>query len=163
MTLSPLTTADPVIQVHVACALISIVLGPFVLLRKRRDRLHRITGYVWVLAMAALALSSFGIREFALIGPLSPIHALAVLTLWSLWVGVRHAVQGRYWAHHIVFRNLYWYGLLVAGTFNFLPGRRMNAVVFGGRDELGLWLIGAVAVAVALYHLNRRPRAGALA
>ncbi len=162
MTLAPLTTADPIIQFHVFCALISIALSPLVLFRRRRNRLHKITRYAWVLGMASLALSSFGIREFALVGPLSPIQGLAAFTLWSLWVGVRHEAHGRFWAHHLVFRNLYWYGLLVAGTFNFLPGPRMNEVVFGGSDELGVWLIGAVAFGVTLYHLNRRLRVGAL-
>ena len=163
MTLTPLANADHVIQFHVICALFSVVLGPFVLLRTRRDRLHKITGYIWVVTMAALATSSFGIREYAMIGPLSPIHGLAVFTLWSLWVGVRHAIQGRIDIHRRVFNNLYWYGLLVAGTVNFLPGRRMNEVAFGGRDELGLWFIGAVAASVAGYHLRRWVRSNGFA
>ena len=157
MTLTPLFDASLQIQIHVCAALVSVFLGPFVLLRKRRDRVHKVMGYVWVVAMAVVALSSFAISEFAVIGPFSPIHGLAVLTLWSLWAGVRHAVQGRIAAHRIVFRNLYWYGLLVAGTLNFLPGRRMNEVVFGGQDTLGLWLIAAVGCAVALrFGLGRR-------
>lgn len=155
MSLTPLANLPPYLQIHVAFALISIVLGAFVVLRERRDRLHKVTGYFWTVSMAMVALSSFWIREFALIGPFSPIHLLSVLTLWSLWAGIRHAIAGRITAHRAVFRNLYWYGLLVAGTFNFLPGRRMNQVVFGEAGELGLWLMGAVGAYVVVLNVGR--------
>jgi uncharacterized membrane protein len=156
MTLMPLIDAPTYIQIHVFAASLSVVLGPFVLLRDRRDRLHKIGGYVWCVAMFTVAVSSFWIREYALIGPLSPIHLLSLLTLWTLWIGIRHAIAGRIRDHRIAFRNLYWYGLLVAGTFNFLPGRRMNEVVFGQSEQLGLWLMAAVGASVVMYHLSRR-------
>lgn len=146
MTLTPLLDTPLYLQVHIVAALISIGLGAFVVLRKRRDRIHKVGGYIWAISMATVAVSSFWIRNFAMIGPFSPIHLLSVLTLWSLWAGIRHAVAGRIRAHRTVFRNLYRYGLLVAGTFNFMPGRRMNQSVFGDAPELGLWLIGAVGI-----------------
>lgn len=146
LNLSPLLNTPVYLQIHIVCALVSVALGAFVVLRRKRDRVHKVSGYIWTVAMATVALSSFWIREFALVGPFSPIHLLSVLTLWSLWAGIRHAVAGRIQAHRRVFRNLYWYGLLVAGTVNFLPGRRMNQTVFGDTPEVGLWFIGAVAV-----------------
>lgn len=154
--MSPLLEASLQIQIHVAFAVISIPLGAFVVLRRRRDRLHRACGYGWTGAMAMVALSSFWIHDFPVIGPFSPIHLFAVWTLWSLWIGIRHAVNGRSYAHSQVFRSLYWYGLLVAGTFNFLPGRRMNQIVFGTAPDLGLWFIGAVGVLMAGIYLWRR-------
>ena len=151
MSLAPLIHTPFHLQLHIACALISIVLGAFVVLRPKRDRVHKISGYIWTLAMATVALSSFWIKDFAMVGPFSPIHLLSVLTLWTLWIGIRHAVAGRIAAHRAAFRNLYWYGLLVAGTFNFLPGRRVNQVLFGDAPDLGLWAIGAVgALAIGL-------------
>lgn len=151
MTLAPLVDTPFYLQIHIASALVSVVLGAFVVLRPRRDRLHKAGGYVWTVAMATVALSSFWIRDYALVGPFSPIHLLSILTLWSLWAGIRHAVAGRVRAHGTVFRNLYCYGLLAAGTFSFLPGRRMNQAVFGDEPGLGLWFVGAVAsVAVGL-------------
>lgn len=153
MTLTPLLHMPLYLQIHVSCALVSIILGAFVVLRRKRDRLHKITGYIWAVAMAAVALSSFWIREYALIGPFSPIHLLSVLTLWTLWSGIRFAVAGHIRAHRAAFRNLYWYGLLVAGTLNFLPGRRMNQVVFANAPDLGLWFIGAVAGLVVTINL----------
>lgn len=161
MTLTPLMNMPFYLQLHVACALTAVVLGAFVVLRPRRDRVHKITGYIWATAMFGVAVSSFWIHSFPVIGPFSPIHLLSLVTLWSLWAGIRHAIAGRLEAHRIVFRNLYWYGLLVAGTFNFLPGRRFNEVAFGGAPDLGYWFIGAVAVlAVALNVRNAVARRG---
>ena len=35
--------------------------------------------------------------------------------------------------------NLYWYGLVIAGLFNFLPGRLVNRAVLGdARADYGL-------------------------
>lgn len=155
MSLTSLLNMPSYLQIHVVCAIIAVVLGLFVVLRERRDRLHKVTGYIWAVSMATLAVSSFWIREYALVGPFSPIHLLSVLTLWSLWAGIRHAIAGRVKAHRAVFRNLYWYGLLVAGTFNFLPGRRMNEVVFGEASELDLWFIGSVGAYVVVLNFWR--------
>lgn len=163
MTLTPLLHLPPYLQIHIIGALISIFLGAFVVLRQRRDRIHKISGYIWTVAMAAVALSSFWIHEVRMIGPFSPLHLLAILTLWSLWAGIRHAIAGRIGAHRAVFRNLYWYGLLVAGTVNFLPGRRMNQAVFGGHPEAGYWLIGGVAaLAIGINLYRRAARRGVL-
>lgn len=156
MTLIPLLDAPTYIQIHVVAATLSVVLGPFVILRSRRDRMHKIGGYIWCVAMFTVAVSSFWIREYALVGHFSPIHLLSLLTLWSLWAGLRHAIARRIEAHRIIFRNLYWYGLLVAGTFNLLPGRRMNEVVFGQAEVLGLWLMAAVSLLAVGFIVRRR-------
>lgn len=154
MTLDPYLSAPLHIQIHIVAALIALPLGPVVLYRQSRDLLHKVMGYLWVLAMVTLALSSFLITNFGIIGPFSPIHLLAVLTLWSLWTAVRHARAGRTAAHRIVLRNLYWYGLIIAGLFNFLPGRGTNRVFFDGREALGIWVI-VLGLALLLGNLIR--------
>lgn len=156
MTLVPLYTADPIVQFHVVCALLALVLGPVALYRRRRDRVHKLLGYSWVCAIAGVALSSFGIHSFAVIGPFSPIHALSLFTLWSLYEGLRLILSGRVIGHRIVMRNLYWYGLCVAGLFNFLPGRTMNKVLLGGQDGLGYVVTGIGLVLILLAVLRGR-------
>ncbi|MEL7262317.1 MAG: hypothetical protein AAGK69_13125, partial [Pseudomonadota bacterium] len=47
MHLEPLLNASLPIQIHVALALMALMLGPVVLWRNRRDRVHRVLGYVW--------------------------------------------------------------------------------------------------------------------
>ena len=155
MTLAPFLDAPVYIQLHASTAALAVVLGPFVILRNRRDRLHKTGGYIWVLAMFVVAVSSFWIKEFGLIGPLSPIHLLSVLTLWSLWAGLRHAFAGRIDLHRRVFQNLYWRGLLIARLFNFMPGRATNRSVFPETPDAG-WVVIALGLTLILGDVARR-------
>ena len=156
VSILPLLDASPVIQFHVASASTALLLGPLALYRKRRDRLHKISGYFWVLAMGMTALSSFWIHDFPVIGPFSPIHLLAVLVLWSLYKGMGHVFAGRIREHEIVMRSLYMNGLLVAGMFNFLPGRVTNRMVFGEASTLGYVVIALGLSAIVIAGVRRR-------
>lgn len=143
MTLIPFLSAAPHIQVHVIAAMLALILGPVALYRTRRDTVHKVIGYVWMLAVLVTAISSFAITNFGVIGPVSPIHALSVLALWSLWRGVTTIRAGHIAAHRSTLRNLYWRGLMIAGLFNFLPsGRMVNRIVFPDTPQYGWWVIG---------------------
>ncbi|MCF2871978.1 DUF2306 domain-containing protein [Octadecabacter sp. G9-8] len=150
MSFEPFLTAPLHIQIHVAAAVISVALGPLPLYRQRRDRLHKISGYIWVIAMFTVALTAFMIHSFAVLGPFSPLHGFALLTFWSLWRGVTLARRGHIHAHQATFRSLYWFGLMIAGLANFMPDRRTNEAVFAGQDHLGWWVIGAGAMVLIL-------------
>ena len=145
MSLEPLLSAPLPIQIHAASAMAAIVLGPLPLYRQRRDMVHKVVGYMWVVAMAWAAFSSFFIYSFAIIGPFSPLHGLAILALWSLWRGISYARADNIPAHRATFRSLYWTGLMIAGLANFLPNRRINEAVFNGHDELGYIVIAVGA------------------
>ena len=147
MDFSPLAAAGPAIQIHAVAAVLAFVLGTAVLLRRKGDRLHKAMGRVWVASMAAVALSSFWITEIRLFGPYSWLHALSIITLvalvqaiWSIWRG---DVRG----HRIAMVSIYVGGLLIAGGFTLLPGRRMYQLLFadGGTAALAL---GAAMLAV---------------
>ncbi len=157
----PLFNAPLAIQVHVAGAVVAVLLTPVALWRRRRDRLHKVTGYGWVLGMAVAALSSFAITEFGMVGPFSPIHALSVATLAGLVVGVRAAVRGDTRRHRASMTQLS-LALVVAGMFTLTPGRIAHRMVMG---ETGWAGFAAVAVAAALAVLwlrrHRRHRGGA--
>lgn len=129
MDFEPLMNAPLIVQCHVACAMTSLVLAPVMLLRRKGDRLHKLIGRVWVLAMAVTALSSFGITDIRLVGPFSPIHALSLLTLYSLLAAIYEARAGRIDLHkrHITGAAA---GLIGAGLFTLLPGRLMSDIVF---------------------------------
>lgn len=148
MSLDPFLSTSVHIQFHIIAAVTSVAIGPIALCRQRRDWVHRIAGYTWVVAMVSVAVSAFFIYTFAPIGPFSPIHGLAVVTLWSLWIGVKHARAGRITAHRRTFRNLYWFGLMIAGLANFLPVRLANEVLFSSNNDLGWIVIGVGAVAL---------------
>lgn len=150
----PLFNAPPAIQVHVAGAVLAVVLTPVALWRRRRDRLHRMAGYGWCLGMAVAALSSFAITEFGVVGPFSPIHALSVATLAGLVAGVRAARRGDMRGHRAAMTQLS-LALVVAGLFTLAPGRIAHAMVMGESGWSGFAAV-ALAVAVGLM-LARRP------
>jgi uncharacterized membrane protein len=147
MTLAPLLDAPALIQLHVAAALLAVVLGPVAVLRRSRDIVHRTAGRVWVVSMAITAGSSFWISENPMVGPFSVIHILSVITLFGL-VGAVHAIRaGDVARHGAIMRALYAQALMLAGAFTFLPGRRMSEAVFSGTPWLGLAAMLAVAAA----------------
>ena len=152
MTLQPFIDAGWVIQIHAVSATIALGLGPLAIYRRKRDLVHKVSGYIWVVAMAVTALSSFWIHDFAIVWILSPIHALSVLALWSLYIGMRHILQGRVAQHRAVFRSLYWNGVLIAGLFNFLPGRVVNRIFFDEYRTAGVYviMIGATLLGLRL-------------
>lgn len=142
--------AGPAVALHVASALLAVALVPVVLLRRRRDRLHKTMGYVWVTSMALTALSSFWISGMRLVGPFGPIHLMSVFTLGALYVAIRFARRGNRRAHEGVMRNLAFWSLGVAGTLAFMPGRLMAKGLFPGQEELGFALVLTAAVSAVL-------------
>ncbi|SHH00347.1 DUF2306 domain-containing protein [Marivita hallyeonensis] len=154
MTLVPLFNGSVAIQIHVIAALIGMSVGAFALYRPRRDRVHKVLGYVWVIAMAVLALSAFAIPSTLSPVGLGPLHVFAVITLLSLWTGVRHAIRREFAAHEAVFRSLYTYGLIVAGLLTVMPERTLNRVVFPDAPQLG-WLPVTVCVLWVCVRLAR--------
>src|SRR4051812_50154529 len=52
---------------------------------------HRTLGWIWVLLMASVAISSFWIHTIRLVGPFSPIHLLSIFTLTMLPLAVWRA------------------------------------------------------------------------
>jgi uncharacterized membrane protein len=143
--------AGPAVAPHVVSALLAVALVPLLLLRRRRDRLHKTAGYVWVSAMALTALSSFWISGMRLVGPFSPIHLMSAFTVWALYVAIRHARFGNRRAHEMVMRNLAFWSLGVAGTLAFMPGRLMSRILFDGNQDLGFALVLTAAVAAVLF------------
>lgn len=131
------------LALHIAAASVALFVGPLAIYRKRRDARHKMLGYVWVVAIAVTALSSFLLS--AAILPiafgLGPIHLLSIWALWTIWFGVRDARAGRMAAHRARMAGLYWQGLTLAGLFTLLPGRIINDFLFGANPQTGLWMI----------------------
>jgi uncharacterized membrane protein len=92
---------------------------------------HRTVGWIWVLLMFAVAISSFWIHEIRLVGPFSPIHLLSIFAPVMLVLAVLHARRHNVSAHKKAMMSIFFGALVVAGLFTFLPGRIMHAVVFG--------------------------------
>jgi uncharacterized membrane protein len=130
---SLLFAAPVVVRLHVAFAGGALALGLAQWLLPRGTALHRRIGWAWVVLMVGLSLTSFGIRVVwpnSPFGGFSPIHLLALWTLYALWRGVVHARRGVIDLHRRWMMNTFWFALLGAGVFTLLPGRLLYRVFF---------------------------------
>lgn len=128
--LSPLAESDLPLQIHVASAISTFLIGLYLLSGlPKGTKTHRRLGWAWVTAMASTAISSF-----FLIGlngnSFSWIHGLSAWTVIILPFAVvaarRHDVKRH--AKHM--REMFLGGMLIAGLFSFLPGRMMWNLFF---------------------------------
>ena len=134
MSLAPLLNTEPVIQVHAVAAMSAFVLGIVQLAAPKGTLPHRTIGWIWVLLLASIAISSFWIHGtgFRLIGPFGPIHLLSILVLVMVPLAVLAARRHNINWHGRTMTGIFIGALLIAGLFTFVPGRIMHAVVFGG-------------------------------
>ena len=137
MTLAPLLTAAPAVQIHAIAAFGAIALTLLIFTRPRGTRTHRWLGRAWVAVMASVALSSLLITygpgfEGLRLGGFSIIHLLSLYVLAGLVLAVRAARRGDIGAHRKQMTGMVWGSLVVAGAFTLLPGRIMHAVLIGG-------------------------------
>lgn len=167
MSLEPLLSASPMIQVHAYAAMAAFGLGGFVLFRKKGDATHRRLGRIWVGLMLVTALSSLFVWQSRTFGLFSPIHLLSLLTLIMLWLGLRYARRRSIQAHMRTMQSLYLGALVIAGWFTFMPGRIMNRVVFGeggaGPVESALFLAATIGLGAFSIWLLRRAGNGVVA
>ena len=119
---------QPVVLLHLGCALGALALGGVVLWGRKGSGTHRWMGRTWVALMAGAALSSAFIRGGGMpnLGGFSPIHVLTLLVLWLLPRGIHFARQGDVVAHRKTMRGLYLGGCIVAGLFTLMPGRLLG-------------------------------------
>jgi len=153
MSLDPILSAPLVIQLHVLSALPALLAGPVALFRRRRDRLHKTAGYLWVVAMVVLSVTGLFIPShgLAIIGPFGPIHLLCLVALYGVTQGVRHARAGRIAAHRQSMQAV-WFGAMgIAGLFTLMPGRIMNRVLFEALPEIGYLAVVSGGVGLALF------------
>lgn len=113
-------------------ALAALLLGLVQMAAPKGTTSHRLIGYTWVLLMVGTAISALFIHTIRLWGAFSPIQLLVPFTLVSLWIAVGAARQGNIRRHKAIMVSLFFYALVVTGLFTLMPGRVMNAVMFGG-------------------------------
>lgn len=131
MSFAPLLDAAPAIPVHAFAAMAALALGIVQFAAPKGTLPHRTIGWIWVVLMAAVAASSFGIHQIRLVGPWSPIHLLSIMVLVLLPIAVVRAHRHQVKRHSRMMIGIFSGGLVIAGLFTLLPGRIMHAVVFG--------------------------------
>lgn len=133
MTFAPFLAAPLVVQVHIVAAMLVLCSTPFQFWFTQRGSLpHRVLGYLWLLGMFIVAVSSFWISSnfrLSLYG-FSLIHLLSMLTLVSIGLIILRARQGRIAAHRRFVLGLT-IGFLSAGAFTLPASRIMGRMFFG--------------------------------
>jgi uncharacterized membrane protein len=131
MSLAPLLDAAPAIPAHAFAAMAAFALGIVQFAAPKGTLPHRTLGWIWVLLMLSVAISSFWIHQIRLVGPWSPIHLLSILVLVSVPLAVWKAHHHEVADHRRIMILVFSGALVIAGLFTLLPGRIMHAVVFG--------------------------------
>ena len=114
--MSPLSTA---VIFHLVTATPAMVLGGFILWRKKGTMLHRFLGRLWVALMLLTAVGSFGIKSS---GQFSWIHILSVVTIVSIVAGLVAIRRHKREQHRRCMQGAYT-GLMIAFVFTLAPSR----------------------------------------
>jgi uncharacterized membrane protein len=131
MNFAPLWNASPTIQIHAFAAMAAFAVGVVQLSAPKGTLPHRAIGWLWVSLMLVVSISAFFIHTIRLWGPWSPIHLLAIFTLFILPIAVWRAHRHDVTRHRNAMVSLFVGALVIAGLFTLVPGRIMHAVVFG--------------------------------
>lgn len=119
------------IQIHVAAAVLALVVGAVIILLPKGTGFHRTLGWSWVAAMIVVAVTSVVMIVDTRTG-INPLHVFTALTVISLWAALTGIRRGDVRRHAGSMIGLYIGGLIIAGFFAFIPGRLMWQAVFGG-------------------------------
>jgi uncharacterized membrane protein len=131
MSLTPLLSAAPEIQIHAFAAMSAFALGIVQLAAPKGTLPHRTLGWIWVVLMLVISASSFLIHGIRMWGLWGPIHILSVFTPIMLAVAVVAARRHRVRTHKITMMSVFAGALVLAGLFTLVPGRIMHTVLFG--------------------------------
>ena len=131
--LSSLLHRHPLIFFHLVTALAALVLGLFMLLRRKGTASHRLLGWAWVALMGSTALATVFIRDYRLpnLYGYTPIHLFTVTVAVMLPLGIWHVKHGHVDGHRKTMRGLYVGACVVAGLFTLLPGRFLGSLLWG--------------------------------
>ncbi|WP_395398315.1 DUF2306 domain-containing protein [Arthrobacter sp. UC242_113] len=137
---------------HVIAALFVLAIGPVQILRRRRDRIHRTMGHLWVAAMYYVCFSSFWIVSD---GHFSWLHGLSAFTIVTVTLGLISAIRRNIPAHR---GNMIGSYIGIAAAFSFAvsaPGRAIPRLL---AEDLptALYVAALVALSVAVIFISLR-------
>jgi uncharacterized membrane protein len=115
--------------IHLAAVLPAVAIGVVQLAARKGTRPHRLLGWIWVLAMALAAISSFWISGFSRGGGFSVIHLLSVFVLFNLVCAIWYIRKGNVRAHKKFMVGTL-IGLAGAGIGALMPGRFLSQLLF---------------------------------
>lgn len=122
----------PIVALHLAAALLALLIGSVVMLRRKGTVNHKVLGWTWVVLMAATAISSAFIRDYRLpnIAGYTPIHFFTAYVAISLPIGVRAIRRGNVAGHRKTMQGMFFGACVIAGLFTLLPGRFLGDLLW---------------------------------
>jgi uncharacterized membrane protein len=138
---------------HVVAALLVLAIGPVQIFRRRRDRIHRTMGLLWVAAMYYVCVSSFWIVSE---GHFTWLHGLSAFTLLTVTLGLMGAIRRNIRSHRGNMVGSY-IGIAVAFAFAVgAPGRAIPRLLAADAPT-AVYVAGLVvlSVAVVFFSLKR--------
>jgi len=119
----------PASATHLAAVVPAVVVGIAQLASAKGTPRHRLLGWIWVLAMAVVALSSFWITELRDGAGYSVIHLLSGWVLICLVVAIGSIRRGHVRTHKAFMVGVM-LGLAGAGIGALMPGRFLAQLLF---------------------------------
>ena len=119
---------------HLITVLIAFPIGGWLLLNRKGTKAHRYLGKPYMVLMLITGFASLAMPAAlgpTLFGHFGFIHLFSVLVLFSVPAAIMAIKRGDIAAHRGHMVGLYVGGILIAGTFAFMPGRLMHQVLFG--------------------------------
>lgn len=140
LSTEPVAHARPVyvtppwaIVAHLTTVLPSVVIGAFILWRKKGGTAHRAWGRIWMSMMATTSIASFWIR--APHGGISFIHIFSIATLIALPVALWRIKMNDVEGHRQIMVSVY-IGLIVAGAFALAPDRALVRYILASLQKV---------------------------
>lgn len=129
--LAPILKAPLSVQLHVAAALLAMLVGAVIFSLPKGTGFHKTLGWTWVCSMIIVAATSVAMMvDFG--SGVNLLHIFTAMTVISLWLALTGIRRGNVRQHSQSMIGLYIGGLIIAGAFAFIPGRLMWQTVFGG-------------------------------
>lgn len=123
-----------VVAIHLATVLPAALIGTALMAMHKGSNRHRLLGKTYLILMAFTGMwTLFMPSFFPLIGGhFGPLHALSLLTIWTVPTAWRAARRGNIRGHRSAMIQLYIGGILLAGGWAvFGSGRYLNQLLFG--------------------------------
>lgn len=141
MTLSPLLSASPLIQIHALLGAAVLLLGLGHLILPKGTPRHRMMGWLWVGLLVGAAGTSLAIFEIN-DGRPSLVHLLSLAGLLYLPFLVLAARGGRVGNHLRIAYGLVFGVVVVASLSTLMPGRLVHEALFGAVTAAGTGGVG---------------------
>ena len=133
-----LVETRPLIALHLTTALLALLVGIVVMLRRKGNFNHKVAGWAWVGLMAVTAVASVFIRDYGMpnIAGYTPIHLFTIAVAINVPLGIVSIRRRRVEAHRKFMTRTFYGACVIAGIFTLLPGRYLGDLLW--KQTLGL-------------------------